>query len=435
MVFTARLALLAAVGMVPLLLLKGTASMWIWLLYNLLIAGLALVDFSLSPRPSRFSVVRRAETVFSLGAENRVLLEVRNPAGWTVPVEIKDDVPPSFGGSRDPLRLSVPPGQREQADYRVTPTRRGDYQLGPIHLRYAGPLGLIKRRAVLKDTFRVKVYPNLADIRKYEILARQGRTLEEGLKRARAFGLGTEFESVRDYVPDDESRVINWSATARRGKLASNQYQTDRSQSILLVIDAGRLMMPQVKGLSKLDYTINASLMLAYVGLSKDDRVGLLVFSGETKAFLPPKKGRGQLLSLLDTLYSIEPEMVESDYAAAVSFLKNRNKKRSLVCFFTDLIDPDASKEVVTYLSSLGSGHLGLCITLSDPEILRLAGQDPTDSPAVYQKSVAEDVLARREEAKSILRRRGILVLDVPPGQLSAAVVNQYLEIKRRGRL
>lgn len=435
MVFTARLALLAAAGIIPLLLLKGAASIWIWLLYNLMIAGLALVDFFLSPHPSRFSVMRRAERVFSLGAQNRVVLEVRNPANWTVSVEVKDDFPPAFGGSRDPLRLRIPPGRRAEAAYSVTPTRRGDYQLGPLHLRYAGPLGLIRRRAVLEETFRVKVYPNLSDVRKYEILARQGRSLDEGLKRARTFGLGTEFESVRDYVPDDEFRVINWSATARRGKLASNQYQTDRSQSILLVIDAGRLMMPRVKGLSKLDYTINASLMLAYVGLVKDDRVGLLVFSGETRAFLPPRKGRGQLLGLLDTLYSIEPEMVESDYAAAVSFLKARNKKRSLVCFFTDLIDPDASREVVTYLSSLGSGHLGLCITLSDPEILRLASQDPADSPAVYQKSVAEDVLARREEAKSMLRRRGVLVLDVPPEQLSAAVVNQYLEIKRCGRL
>ncbi len=298
----------------------------------------------------------------------------------------------------------------------MEPHKRGDYCFGNINFRYRSRLGFFLRQSkVTVVNSAIRVYPNIMGIRKYQLLARQGNLTEAGLKSSRVVGLGTDFESLRDYQVDDEYRRINWGATARRGRLVSNQYEVDKSQNILLVLDAGRMMSGEVTGLTKLDHAINASLLLGYIGVNQDDKVGLMAFADRVKLYIPPGKGQPQLQKILAGLYNLQPEVVESDYRAACRYIGLKNRKRSLICLFTDLIDKEASSQLITYISSLTRNHLVMCITLLDSSLVSQARKIPANSLEVYEKGVARAVLRNRRKAISLLRSRGAAVVSAPP--------------------
>lgn len=215
----------------------------------------------------------------------------------------------------------------------------------------------------------------------------------------------------------------------------TNLYQVDRSQPIMLLIDAGRLMQPHVKGLARLDHTLNAALLLATIAAERGDQVGMMLFGSEVRAFVPPRKGRGQVMALVEALYDVEPEQVEPDYGRMIGWFRAKHKKRSLVVLFTDLVDPEINQGLINHLSALAAHHLVLLVCLSDPALLELGRSMPSDSAGVYQKTSALEVLAQRAEARAVLQSRGVQVIDVPPEEFSAAVVNQYLLIKEQGRI
>ena len=219
----------------------------------------------------------------------------------------------------------------------------------------------------------VKVYPNLLDVRRYEMLARRGRLFELGLKNARRLGTGTEFERLREYMPGDDYRQVAWAATARRGKPIVVEYETERSQPIILLLDAGRLMSAPVGDLAKLDYAINTCLLLAFVATLKGDRVGLLVFADRILGYYPPRRGRAQFLSLLEALYNVQAQPVESDYAQAVEYLTRRHPRRSLDIVFTDLLDRSAGTGLVPYISRLAPRHLPMLVAVGDPAVTQRA--------------------------------------------------------------
>lgn len=423
---TPRLVALVVLAGLPLLF--G----WTWLSAGLNVALLvtATVDLILSRR--RVEAVREPGAVLSLGAENRVKLELRSP-GVPVEAEVRDDLPLPFEriGDWPAVKLGGPGFQA--AEYRVKPGRRGKYALGPLHVRFPSRLGLWRRQATLPLVDPVRVYPNLRAARQWEIAIRQGRHLEG--RKARVRGSGTDFESLREYQPGDQYRAINWAASARMGKLITTLYQVDRSQPIMLVIDTGRVMIPQVKGLTRLDHALDAALLLATVAAERGDQCGLMLYGGEVKAFMPPRKGRGQVLAMVEAVYDTAPEQVEPDYGRMISWLRAKHKKRSLLVFFTDLTDPEISKGLVTHLMSVAEHHLVMLVLMSDPEMLRLSRLSPADTAGVYQKAAALEVLAQRAEAVAALTGRGVLVIDVPPEEFSAAVVNQYLAVKEQGRL
>ena len=405
--------------------------LWLSLSLEAALAVAAVADLAASRRS--IEAVRHVDGPLSLGAENPVRLEFRSQ-GAPITLEVRDDLPLHLEQAGEWPAVSLKPGGWQEAIYRLRPMRRGQYLIGPLHGRYRSPLGLWHRRITFPLVDQARVYPNLLAARKFEIAIRQGRHLE-GLKRARLRGTGTEFESLREYQEGDEYRAINWPATARRGGLVTNLYQIDRSQPIMLIIDAGRMMMPYVQGFTRLDHTLNAALLLATVAAERGDQLGLMLFGGEVKAFVPPRKGRGQVLALVETLYDLAPEQVEPDYGRMVGWFRAKHKKRSLVVFFTDLMDPEINKGLINHLSALAAHHLVLLVCLSDPSLLALSQSLPTDSRQVYQKASALEVLAQRAETRARLQSRGIMVIDVPPEEFSTAVVNQYLQIKEQGRL
>ena len=442
MVFTPRLIALVVGGSVALFFLILTASwksyqaLTFLVFYNSVLILLFLIDWLITVKPNCFRIVRIYEHRLSLGAENTIVLRVENRSKADLEVIIKDEPPVSFKASTSSLQGKLPASSVTNFKYTLEPPKRGDYSFGNINFRYRSRLGFFLRQfKVHGEKNNIRVYPNIMEIRKYQLLTRQGHLIEAGIKPSRVVGLGTDFESLRDYQVDDEYRRINWGATARRGRLVSNQYEVDKSQNILLVLDAGRMMSGEVKNLSKLDHAINASLLLGYVGVNRDDKVGLVAFADRVKLYIPPGKGQPQLQKILAGLYNLQPEVVESDYQAACQYISFKNRKRSLICIFTDLIDEEASNDLITYVSFLTKNHLVLCITMLDSSFVSQARKIPSDSQEVYEKGVARAVLRNREKAISMLKSRGVVVVSVPPEELSIATINKYLEIKSLSKL
>lgn len=420
--------LVAGVALVPALL-------WLALGYLVAVAGLVVADYLITARPGAIEVERINDSKLSLGADNLVTLLLANRGRRPVRFLLRDEYPYQFVCDTTVLAGEVPPYDIFEARYHVRPLQRGDYGFGDVNIRYASALKTFVRQARYPAAAPVKVYPNVLDIRKYDLLARKGLLFELGLRPARVFGTGTEFERLREYNTDDEFRRINWKATARRGKPIAAEYETERSQYIVSVIDTGRLMRPPIGDLAKLDYAINTALLLAYVATLKGDHVGLLTFADDVRTYLAPRRGRGQFYRMLEALYNVQFEPVEADYARALAYLGVKHKRRSLVVVFTDLVTLDAAKPLIAHMARLAQRHLPLCVVISDPNVTRLAGLPPRDSGAVYQRAVAEMLLDERQVVLDTLNRSGVLTLDVPADKLSVSVINKYLELKGRGAI
>jgi uncharacterized protein (DUF58 family) len=407
--------------------LEGVAGLYV--LVNLVLFAL---DWRLADRASRFEVLRQHDTKLSLGADNPIHLSVRNRSHRPALFWLRDEPPDTFKIDTRILSGAVPARRTWQGTYWVRPLRRGDYQFGDLNLRWRGPLGLIVRQARLEASGPVKVYPNLLDVRRYDLLLRRNRLQELGLRHTRMFGEGTEFERLREYLPDDEFRRIDWKATARRHRPITIEYQTERSQNIVAVLDIGRMMQSPVAQIAKLDYVINAALFLAYVATGKGDKVGLMTFADQVTKFITPRQGRGQFYRMLELLYAVEAQPIEPNYRRALSYLALKQRKRALVIIFTDLSGGMSMQSLVGHVSVLARRSLPLVVTISDPDIHAAAQQQPHHSLAVYQRAAAAQLLDERQVALDNLRRQGVLTLDVPANQLSMAVINRYLELKGR---
>lgn len=424
------------------------AFVWVAIGYLILIIGMIVADSLFSPKPEHFLLARVNDARLSLGVENRIVVRVENKSPRAARLVARDEYPPEFRADRillddhgSPVRLAP----RAAADlvYTLCPPRRGDYVFGDLNLRYVGILGLVIRQARYPAAAPVKVYPNLLDVRRYELQARKGQLREIGLRQMRMLGSGTEFERLREYQLDDEFRKIDWKATARRGKPVTREFETEKSQTILSLLDIGRLMRPPVadpdnpsgQGLAKLDYAINAALVLSYVAALRGDRVGLLTFADHVTQYVAPRAGRGQFYRLLAALYAVDSQPVESDFVRAFGYLGAKHKKRSLIVIFSDIATGLAADTLVRQIAPLVPRHLPLLVAISDPTVVQIAHQTPRDSVGVYERAVAEQLVDERALILEKLGQRGVLTLDIPANQLTVAVVNKYLELKARARL
>ena len=394
--------------------------------------ALAAVDWRGSPRLDERDVRRVVDPQLSLGAPNRVAITVRNPFGRDVRVRIRDDVPVSFRVDRREAALEIPAGGELSLTYVARPRYRGTFQFGDIHLRAVGRLDLVERQSVARATVAANVYPDLREIRRYDITTRRGLAYDAGQRRARVPGAGSVFERLREYEPDDDPRSISWTATARRGRPISVEYETERQQRIVVVLDAGRTMASTLGELTKLDHAVNTALMLAYVATAKGDEVGILGYSDEIRSFLPARRGRRQFLRISEALRRLEVTRTESDPRTAFEFLRARAARRALVVLFTDLVDTDASHGLVEAVTRLAGNNLVLCCVLADPRLADLARDAPPSTAAAYERTVAQTVIEDRARVLAVLRQRGIHTIDVPSDRLTVAVIQRYLELKKR---
>ena len=295
--------------------------------------------------------------------------------------------------------------------------------------------GLLRRRQRLGALQPIRVYPDLSAVERYGALHVRNRTIEAGLRRIQLRGIGTEFESLREWSDGDAFRAVDWKATARRGKLMVAQHEVERSQSVMLLLDCGRLMTARIDGRRKLDYAVTAALSLATIAGLVSDRVGLVAFAHEIIAAAAPRSTRSSIARLSEALYDLEPRFEEANYARAFGYLRHHLHKRSLIVFLTDVIDPLAQAAAMAEVASLGRHHLLVCVFMNDAAVGEALAREPHTVRDAYRANVAQGLANERRTAKAILERTGALVVDVPAKQLTTALIDEYLRVKRRGLL
>src|SRR5437016_1088878 len=377
---------------------------------------------------------REAPPAFSVGRTGEVSYRWVNATRRWARLRVRERRPDLLGGTQPPRELSVPPRGERRETLAVVPRRRGREQAGAFVVDSIGPLGLGLRRGTLAAPWDAAVYPPLVRVRLRASVARAARR-QQGVTPIRQLGEGRLFESLREWVPGDDLRHIDWKATAKRRKVITRQYEAERRQQVLLVLDTGRLLTAEIAGVSRLDYVVQAALELAYVAAQHDDNVGVMAFADGVQHFVAPQRGRLGLKRVLDVLAVVEATLIEPDYPGAFRYLAARNRKRALTVLFTDVIDRFASDALVANVASLRPRHLPLAVTLRNPEVNAVAVLRPNTTRDAFRKAAAEELLRAREEALGRMRRVGVLVLDVPPERAASAVVAKYLELKRRGRL
>jgi uncharacterized protein (DUF58 family) len=443
---TPRLLVVAAFGAVPIVLAGShTVALVlaaVWLIGTVVIAVIDGRDGTVDG----IAWDRVAEPKLCLGVSNRIELRLANASNRTVRFEVRDTVPPRLQPRGERFSGVSSAHGEWSGRYTVVPIARGDYSLGPITARYLGPLGLVWRQRSHGLTGSVRVYPNLLALSQYDAFVRRGLLQEIGLRNSRRWGAGSEFERLRDYTPDDEYRRISWTATARRRVPVVIDYETERSQNIIIMLDTGRLMATKLplrgdgdtlaaQALTRLDHAVNAALMLGYVSEGVGDRVGIIAFGDGIQRYVPPRSGRGHFLAIADALYDVREEPTEPNYAEALAFLSSRITRRSLVVLFTDIGAPETGQALVRSMAVASRRHLCIAVTLRDPALQALAGQAPDGARAVYERAVAQLWLDDRTALLRRLAARGVLTVDTSADAISTDVVNRYLEVKARASL
>ncbi|HKT61017.1 MAG TPA: DUF58 domain-containing protein [Gemmatimonadales bacterium] len=426
-------AILALVA--PLALVQPWAAGLLPALDLLWVATL-LLDWLGTVHPRALAVTREAPAAFGVDRAATVRYRWRHRGRRPLILEVRETLPAPLGGADTPTRrLRVPPGEGLDERLELVPIRRGAGSGGAIAIRALGRLGLAWRQETITLPWSATVYPTVPDTALRALPLQVARRREAGLRAIRRPGEGRLFEGLREWVPGDETRVIDWKATARRGKPIARQYEDERRQQVLLVIDAGRLLTAEVNGVPRLEAVIVAALQLARAAVEHDDNVGLMVFADVVQRYVAPARGRRGLRAVLEGLAHAEGRLAESDYPGAFRYLAARNRKRALTVLFTDVIDRTASDALVAHAASLRPRHLPLAVTLRDPAIEALAARRPETAAAAFERAAAEELLGAREAALAEMRGRGVMVLDVPPGSAGEAVVARYHGLKRRGML
>ncbi|HKW45431.1 MAG TPA: DUF58 domain-containing protein [Candidatus Eremiobacteraceae bacterium] len=397
--------------------------------------GLLVADAALGPRRRETSVTRLPLDHLALRAPTSFRYEIENRSRSAVSFDVVDTPVDLFDLPEDGVRGAVGAGRRTTVELQVMPRERGKADLGDLFVSVENKIGLIRRRWIVAAPAEARVFPDLSAVERYGELARRGRLVEAGYRRMRLRGSGGEFDSLREFGPNDEFRAINWKATARRGKMMVSQYDIERSQTVMLVLDAGRLMMPRIGAQRKFDYAVTAALSAASIAGLADDKVGLMAFAGDVLEHIGPRSGVRHTAALTRSVFDLQPRFEESDYAGAFTYLRLRQPKRSLIIFFTDMFDPVASATVLANVAVLTPRHLVICVLMNDEAIERALAGSPETIDDAYRAGVAATLLAERRKAAAILAQRGVAVIDVPAAKSTMALINAYIDVKARNLL
>ncbi|MCG8651923.1 MAG: DUF58 domain-containing protein [Pirellulales bacterium] len=403
-------------------------------IFDGLIITVAAIDFVLLYLATNrgITVSRDLPRTCSLGVPLDSELTVENRTSLTLVGSVCDDLPERFQTSPQQHALRLPPMGRMTVRRKLTPGRRGAFTLEHVYLRFASPLRLWVRQKWLDVHSPLNVYPDMKQLSDYALLARTNRLSLIGVRRTRRIGQDSDFERLRDYSRDDNYRHIDWRSTARRRKLTVRQFQSDQSQRVIFLLDCGRMMTNERGGYSLLDHALNSTLMMAYVALSQGDAVGMLCFSDTIHSYIPPRGGKSQMNRLIQAGFDQFPRLVESRYDQAFLYLSGHCKRRSLVVLATNVIDEVNAAAVVDYLSNITGQHLPLGVLLRDREMFEAADSPDGDALNMYRAAAAADILLWRDQVLKDLEHRGVLIVDAFPDELTAPLVNQYLEVKAK---
>lgn len=411
-------------------------------------AATVLVSFLEGRRLARASVSaeRISDGRWVVGATHTVTLRLTNPSDRPLRVTVKDDLPEGFVADPPEHVVDLPPHAQREVSYRVVPPERGDHELGDVHLKIEGGTRLGAALVAQRAASTHRVYPNVLGNRREELASRVTDVRQRGVRNVRLSGGGGEFAQLREYVQGDALRDFDWKATAKRQRPVTKVREHERSQTIVLALDAGRMMaadLTEAKGtergtrvaMTKLDHALNAALLTAHVALRSGDRVGLIVFADTVRLFVPPARGLAHYRRLLDATYRVKAELSFVDFRRLSEFIKLKVPKRSLLVVLTDLLDEAHAMPLAREAKILGKKHLVVCVSLKDPVAEELSRAAVTRDDEVWSRAAAADVVMEREVVKAHLGKNGVGLVEAPASELSFAVVNRYLEIKSRARL
>ena len=415
----------------------ATGFWWSWLftvgqVLLVLFALAVIADIAMLWHRRGITASRQCSDRFSCGDDNEVALHIDSSYPFAIDLNVIDEVPHIFQRRDINFAHRLQPHGTCRIVYHLRPTRRGVYGFGRIRVFVSTVLGLVQRRFTCDRPVDVKVYPSYLMLNRYELLAMSNNLTELGIKRIRRAGNNTEFEQIKEYVQGDEYRSINWMASARRNQLMVNVYQDERSQQIFNLIDKGRVMQQAFKGMTLLDYAINASLVLSYVAVRKEDKAGLMTFNEDLDEFLQAAKSSTQMQNILETLYAQETDFGETDYSALLINVNRLIRKRSLLVLYTNFAGLNSLQRQLPYLRQLNQRHRLLVVFFADEEISEFIDQKPLDSEEYYQQIIAEKISREKQLIVTTLQQQGILSLLTTPDHLSINVINRYLEIKSR---
>lgn len=405
------------------------------LAWDVLVLVAWIVDLIQLPQPGLLTVKRSWHSPTALSVSSEVNLTLANRWGKTIHATILDSVPQQLRSTPPEVEISAGAHSEASQSYSIRPAQRGEAKLGDAYLRYQGIMRIAECWAKVPLEQRVQVYPDLEEAKKHSIYLVRSRQIELEKRHARIRGIGREFESLREYREGDEYRDICWTAAARRGKLVTRVYQVERSQTIWIVLDSGRLMRTRVGELSKLDYAVNAALSLAQVALYAGDRVGLMAYGRAVRHRVPAARGSAHLRQLMEQLANVREEASEADHLQTAGRLLTDQKRRSLVVWITDLAETAMTPEVIEAASQMMPRHLVLFIVIGQPDLADLAAQEPQDEELMFQVAAAQEMVHRRELLLARMRERGALALEVSSGALAPVLVNSYLQVKERNQL
>lgn len=383
-------------------------------------------------KPHRATVERFPLQRLSIKRDNPITLVVKTGAKPAI-LKIRDRPPVEFSVAPSELKANLPADHTEELTYTVHPTQRGEFLWGDLQIRQLGPWGLAWHNWAVPQTQKGRVYPDLVGLQALTLRL----TLQSAgnLRQAQRTGMGTEFAELREYAVGDDTRLIDWKATARRSRPLIRVLEPEQEQTLIILLDRGRLMTARIQELSRFDWGLNATLSLALAGLNRGDRVGVGVFDRQIHTWIPPERGQQHLNKLIDRLTPIQPVLLEPDYFGASTTLVTHQTRRALVVFITDVIDVTASAELLSAISRLAPRYLPFCVTLRDPAVDAQAHTSTQVLDKTYTRAVALDLLNQRRVAFAKLQQRGVLVLDAPANQISEQLVERYLLLKGRNQL
>lgn len=402
---------------------------------TVLVTVLVGIDVVLAPRASALQARRTVAAVLRMRRPADLLVELHNPIGRALAVDIHDATPPSM--DREPIRhhVSIEAGGWSQLPASIRPGRRGRASIGPLTIRTAGPLGLAGRQATVPLIDEVKVYPSLRGRAEVELRFRRAQLLQSGLRSTAYRGGSDEFDSLREYRSDDEFRRINWKATARSPRPIANEYREEHNQQVVMLLDASRATAGQVAGVSRLEHSLDAAIAVADLAARVGDQVGALAFGRDVRAFVEPRGGPSQPPRILQLLFDLEAGLDAPNYPLAFATLLARHRRRSWLVLFTDLSEESVLEPLLRAIPVLSSRHLLVVASVRDPEVETLATSVPWTSEEAYDRASAGGFVTWRDRAAARIGGLGATVIDALPGALAASVADEYLQIKSRGRL
>ncbi|MBN9283098.1 MULTISPECIES: DUF58 domain-containing protein [unclassified Flavobacterium] len=406
-----------------------------WLFLLILAAFTGIDILLLFTARQNIKASRQVPEKLSNGDDNTITIKLRNDYSFPVSLKIIDEIPFQFQVRDFEVNRKLLSSQKDQFQYFLHPTERGEYFFGNLNIYVASPLRLISRRFAFDQHQQVPAYPSFIQLRKYDLMAFSNNLFQYGVKKIRRIGHTMEFEQIKEYVQGDDIRTLNWKATAKRNQLMVNQFQDEKSQNVYMVIDKGRVMKMPFNGLSLLDYAINATLALSNVILKKHDKAGMLTFSKKIENRVIAERRQSQMHLIMESLYNIKTDFFESDFSRLYVDIKKNISQRSLIVLYTNFETLDGLHRQLPYLKGIAKSHLLVVVFFNNTELNELINKNITNVQDVYDQTIAEKFAFEKRLIVNELKKYGIYSVLTQPEHLTLDTINKYLEIKSRGIL